>query len=180
MGREGGAVVLRRSGHGECVEEEGRRAGGAKDVEDALPARDEGVTIRLEDLEEGVEGHAPNLDVGGRLRPHTRLCLVGKSSENLGLHSLLQLRSSRRDILGCNDEDLVENVGRLQSNSGRGDDIVLNEEEMGRDDIPAHPRFTIDEAMDVEERDDAELGYAERSLAESLRMAKSVERLEKR
>lgn len=38
---------------------------------------------------------------------------------------------------------------------------MLNEEEMRSDDVPAQSRLTVDEAMDVEERDDADLGDAE-------------------
>lgn len=71
------------------MEEERGRAGRAKDVEDALPAGNEGMSVTLEDFEEAVEGHASDLDVGRGLRAKARLGLLGEGSEHLRLHALL-------------------------------------------------------------------------------------------
>lgn len=143
------------------MEEERGGAGGTEDMEDALPAGDKGMSVALEDLEEAVEGHAPDLDVRRRLRAKTGLCLLGEGGEYLRLYALLKVGSASGDVLWGDDENLVQCLGCLQSNRRRSDDVVLDKKEMRSHDVPTHSRLAIDEAMDVEERDDAELGDAE-------------------
>lgn len=89
------------------MEEEWGGARSSEDMENPLPAGDEGMSIALENLEEAIEGHAPDLDVRRRLRAETRLRLLGEGSQDLRLYALLKVGSAGRDVLGSNDENLI-------------------------------------------------------------------------
>lgn len=126
-------------------------------MEDAFPTGNKGVTVAFENLEEAVQGHSTDLNIGRGLRSQRGFGLRGERDENLSLHALLKVVPACRDVLGRNDEDLVEDFGGLETDGGRRDGVMLDEEEVGGDKVPAHSRFAVDEAMNVEERDDAEL-----------------------
>lgn len=92
--------------------------------------------------------------------------------ENLRL--IPSIRLIARAGPGSDEEELIEHVGGLQSNSGRSEFVVQDEEEMRSDDVPPDAWIAVRESLDVQQRDHSEFRQTKRSLSLFLLIAESA------
>lgn len=126
------------------------------------------MAVAFEDFEQGVQGHLPNIDIGGGRLSGLGLGLTGKSFQHLLLNTALQLFATRGNVSGSDGEDLVQYFGRLYPYCRRSVGLVENAEQVTCDDLPADSDIAIYKPVDVYNRDVSEFGDTERFFARPL------------
>lgn len=164
----GGEGRVRDHGRVRC-KTKGRWTGRPQHVEDLLPPRQERVPVRLEDLEERLERHPPQIHVDRGLQPTRGLGLRCERDQYLRLDPSVEIVVAGRQVLRRHEQERVEDLGGLDTDrSGRNAEL-LNEQEVRRDEIPSDAGVAVSQTMDVQDCNDAELGDAERLLSLALR-----------